>query len=70
VHDFINVVCGRPLDDAYGPSTFGAEWETFRFREELRNDSQYGPTTTLNGLKHMLQFLGESEYGARVALML
>jgi hypothetical protein len=70
VHDFINVVCGRPLDDAYGPSTCGAEWETFRFREELRNDSQYGPTTTLNGLKHMLQFLGESEYGARVALML
>ena len=70
VHDFINVVCGRPLDDPYGQSTFGTEWETWRFREELRADPQYGPTTTLEGLKHMLHFLGESDYGEQVALML
>jgi hypothetical protein len=70
MHDFINVVCGMPLDDAYGPSTFAADWETLRFREELRDDAQYGPTTTLKGLKQMLQIMGESEYGARVALIL
>jgi len=70
VHDFINVVCGKPLDDAYGTSIFSNEWEKLRLCEEVRDDSNFGPTTTTKGLRQMLHFLGDSEYGARVALML
>ena len=69
-HDFINVICGRALDDVYGAGIFGDEWSVLPFREDLRSNPRYGPTTTLQGLSYILEVMGESEYGARVALML